>query len=104
MSRSVIVPESRVQRARRRLEGVPWAVLLQAAVVVGQRWRALSAKDRARLAALVRQTQGRPDRLGPKEREELGRLAGKLDVKRMFAEMTALTRARSHGRKRRRGA
>jgi hypothetical protein len=101
MPRQLTIPSSRVKRARERLEGVPWAVLLQAAVVVGQRWRALSAKDRARLAELARQTQGRPDRLGPKERKELGRLAGKLDVKRMFAELFALTRARGRGHRRR---
>ena len=43
-----------------RVKGLPWLLLLQAAVVLGKRWSALSAKDRARLARLVRQSKGGP--------------------------------------------
>jgi len=69
---------------------VPWAALLQAGLVVGGRWRALSAKDRARLSQLVRESRGRPDRLSAKERAELRTLVGKLDPKRIALELRLL--------------
>jgi hypothetical protein len=87
---------------RERLGVVPWAVLLQVAMVIGNRWRALSVKDRQRLSTLVRASRGRPDRLSAKERAELRRLAAKLDVKRMIRELVLLRRARRRGRRRRR--
>jgi len=85
--------KSKLERAK----GVPWAVLLQvgqASVVFGRRWRALSAKDRARLTRLTRESKGRLGNLSKKERRELRKLVGKLDFKRASRELVLLRRAR----------
>jgi hypothetical protein len=66
---------------RDRLKALPWALVLQAGLVVGKRWRALSTSDRARIARLLRDSGGRPANLRPKERKELRKLAGKLDLR-----------------------
>ena len=80
------------------MKGLPWLLLLQAAVVLGKRWSSLSAKDRARLAGLVRQSRGRAGNLSVRERVELRRLSRKLDVKGASRELLPLIR---RGRKRR---
>jgi hypothetical protein len=81
-----------------RMKGLPWLLLLRAAVVLGKRWRALSAKDRARLTRLVRQSRGRAGNLSVRERLELRRLSRKLDVQGASRELLPLLRG---GRKRR---
>jgi hypothetical protein len=72
---------------------------VQVGFVLGRRVEALSDKDRARLGGLLRQSRGWPARLGGKERAELRRLLGKLDVKRMGRELMLL---RAAGRRRKR--
>jgi hypothetical protein len=74
------------------LGAIPWAILLQAGLVVGKRVSDLSKKDRARLVRLVRESHGRPGSLSEKDREELRKLAKKLDVKSMGREMLPLVR------------
>ena len=76
------------------MKALPWAILLQAGLVIGKRWRALSEKDRARLARLLRDTGGRPGNLRPKERKELRKLAGKLDLKGASRELLGVARPR----------
>jgi hypothetical protein len=78
---------------------LPWAMLLRVGVIVGERVRELSAKDRTRLATLLRQSRGWPANLGDRERRELRKLIGKLDIKGMTRELAPLVRGR--GRKRR---
>jgi hypothetical protein len=68
-------------------------------VVVGKRVGRLSARDRARLAHLLRDSKGRPGSLGGREREELHRLLGKLDAKGMARELLSML---GRGGKRRR--
>jgi hypothetical protein len=77
--------------------------LLQAVVVIGRHWRELSEKDRARLSGLVRDSGGRLGNLSGKERAELRKLAGKLDLKGIGSELTGLARGRRTRRKRRHG-
>jgi hypothetical protein len=93
-------PTSSTSR-RGRIKALPWAAVLQAGMVVGDRWRRLSEKDRLRARTLLRQSSGRPSNLSAKERKELRQLAGKLDLKGMGRELLPL--ARGHGRGRRRG-
>jgi hypothetical protein len=57
---------------------LPWAVLLRGGAIVGKRWTALSAKERAQLAQLVRESRGRLSNLSTKQRIELRKLARKL--------------------------
>jgi len=77
-----------------RVKDLPWALLLQMGLVLGKRWRSLSAKDRARLAELTRESRGRLGNLSAKERRELKKLVGKLHPKRTARELVLLTRAR----------
>ena len=77
-----------------RLKTLPWAMLLQMGVVLSKRWRSLSAKDRERLTKLTRESQGRMGNLSDKQRKELKRLVGKLDLKGTSRELVLLTRAR----------
>jgi hypothetical protein len=98
MSRISRKSDSPVAKAR----ALPWAVLLQAVVVVGKRWRSLSAGERQRLAGLLRESRGRVGSLSSKERKELSKLAGKLDLKGMGRELMSLRGGRGR-RGRRRG-
>jgi hypothetical protein len=77
-----------------RVKDLPWALLLQMGVVLGKRWRSLSAKDRAHLSRLTRESQGRLSNLSEKQRKELRKLVGKLDLKSTSRELVLLTRAR----------
>jgi hypothetical protein len=84
---------------RARAKALPWALLLQAGVVIGRRWRALSAKDRARLSRLAQRSRGRPGNLSAKERRQLRKLIRKLDLGGAGRELASLAR---RGRRRRR--
>jgi hypothetical protein len=85
------------------VEAVPWALLLRGGMIVGKRWNALSAKERGRLAQLVRESRGRVSNLSVKQRLELRKLARKLDLKGIGRELMPLVRGRRgrRGRKRR---
>ena len=84
-----------------RVKDLPWALLLQMGLVLGRRWRSLSAKDRTRLAELTRESRGRLGNLSAKERRELKKLVGKLHPRRTARDLVLLTRARRRRRKRR---
>lgn len=84
-----------------RIKALPWAAVLQAGMVVGDRWRKLSAKDRLRVRTLLRESGGRLSNLSAKERKELRQLAGKLDLKGMGRELLLLARGRGRRRGRR---
>jgi hypothetical protein len=83
-----------------RVKALPWAVLLQVGVAVGERWRSLSEKDRARLTGLARDSRGRLGNLSAKERNELRGLVRKLDIRGVGSELRPLLRGR--GRRKRR--
>jgi hypothetical protein len=83
-----------------RVKAVPWAVLLQVGVILGRRWTALSAKERARLAEIVRSSRGRVGNLSLKERLELRKLARKLDIKGMGNELRPLLRSKRRSKRR----
>ena len=85
---------------RARLRAIPWAAMARVAVVIGQRWTALPAKERERLARLVRESRGRPGNLNAGERKELRKLVGKLDLRGAGRELLPLVRG-ARGRKRR---
>jgi hypothetical protein len=80
------------------VKALPWVVLARGGMVLGKRWSALSSKERARLAGLLRQSRGRVRSLSSRERNELRRLVGKLDLKGARRELLAL---RGGGRRRR---
>jgi len=78
----------------RRVKDLPWGLLLQIGLVLGKRWRSLSAKDRTRLTELTRESRGQLGNLSAKERRELKKLVGKLHPKRTVRDLVLLTRAR----------
>jgi len=84
-----------------RVKALPWTAVLQAAMVAVERWRGLSQKDRDRLTRLLRQSRGRVSTLSARERKELRRLSGKLDIKGVGRQLLPLLRGRSMRRKRR---
>jgi hypothetical protein len=86
--------KAKTKSKRERVKALPWALLLQLGTVLGRRWRSLSAKDRARLTELTRESQGRLSNLSEKQRKELKKLVGKLDLKSTSRELVLLTRAR----------
>jgi hypothetical protein len=88
-----------VKPKRSRLKALPWAALLQAGLAFGERWRALSEKDRTRLTQLVRQSRGRVGNLSARDRDELRKVVRKLDLRAMGREMLPLVRG---GRRKRR--
>jgi hypothetical protein len=99
MARTSQNSSSRVDKAK----ALPWAALLQGVVVVGRRWKGLSASDRQRIKELLAESGGRVNTLSAKQRKELRKLAGKLDLKGIGSELTGLARGRRTRRKRRHG-
>ncbi len=93
-------PKSRIERVK----ALPWATMAQAGFVLGRRWRTLSAKERARLAALVRESRGRASNLSHKQQGELRKLVKKLDLKATSRELLIVVGRgrRKHKRRHRR--
>jgi hypothetical protein len=81
-----------------RAKALPWALLLQGGFVVARRLGRLSSSERERLLELVRASGGRLSTLSEKERKELRKLSGKLDLRGMGDELRPLLR---RGRRRR---
>jgi hypothetical protein len=75
-----------------RLKAVPWAMLARVGMVAGRHWTALSAKERSRLASLLRSSRGRAGKLSARERGELQKLVRKLDLKGAGRELLPLLR------------
>jgi hypothetical protein len=96
------VPDRSDSTLKRTVKAVPWAALLQGTVIVGRRWAALSAKERARFTELVHKSRGRVRNLSVKERLELRKLAHKLDVKGMSRDLMLLARGKRSRRRRHR--
>jgi hypothetical protein len=88
--------------ARDKLGAIPWLALARGTMIVGRRWTALSAKDRSRLVELVRESRGRVGNLSVRQRLELRRLAGRLDLKGMTRELLLVARGRGRRGRRRR--
>jgi hypothetical protein len=77
-----------------RVKDLPWLMMLQAGVIVGSRWSALSEKERAQLTRILRDSRGRTGNLSVKQRYELRRLARKLDLKGAGRELMLIRAAR----------
>jgi hypothetical protein len=83
---------SRASRAGELFESLPLAELLQGTIAATSRWIRLSAKERSRLLDLLVESKGVVTRLTPKERKELRRLLGKLDLAGLSRELSGLAR------------
>jgi len=83
---------SRVSKVGELLESMPLAELAQGSIAAASRWIRLSAKERSRLLDLLVESKGVLTRLTPKERKELRRLLGKLDLTGLSRELSGLAR------------
>ena len=94
---------SRASKAGELLDTLPLAELLQGTIALASRWMRLSGRDRSRLLDLLIESKGVVTRLTPKERKELRRLLGKLDLGGLSRELSGLARDwRKRGRRGRR--
>jgi hypothetical protein len=98
------VSSGKASQAGELLDRLPLAELLQGAIALSSRWVRLSGKERSRLLDLLGESKGMVTRLSPKERKELRRLLGKLDLAGLSRELSGLTRdwRKRRGRRRRR--
>lgn len=62
-----------------RVRAVPWSVVFQLAMAARKHYRRLEPADRARLAELLKKSQGMPNRLSAKERADVRGLVAKLE-------------------------
>jgi hypothetical protein len=58
---------------------MPWLMVLQLAITLRRHWKYLSPAERTRLAALIRKSQGIPNRLTRAERADVRMLVRKLE-------------------------
>ena len=84
-----------------RVRAVPWLLLFE--VARGLRSHVmdtLSPADRRRVAEILRKSHGNPTRITPRERDELRRLAGKLDLRRLAQDLAPRVAGARRGRRR----
>ena len=86
-----------------RVGALPWARLLRGGMLISRRWSALSGKERARLASLLRESRGSVRNLTRRQRMQLRKLVRKLDLKGLGRELAPLVRGESRRRRARRG-
>ena len=76
------------------LSRLRWTIVFQLVLTTHRHWRRLDPKDRARLAELIRKSQGAPGKLSTHERREVRELVGKLEPKEL-ARSLAMTGRRA---------
>jgi hypothetical protein len=79
---------------------IPWAVALELAWLLRDRWSRLQPDDRARLTTLVRQSRGRRANLSPGEQDELRVLLNRLEPGTLGRDLLPLARRAAMRRRR----
>lgn len=86
------------------VKAIPWALLLEIAMILRDRWMQLNPHDRAELADIVKRSKGRPSNLTERERRRLGVLVRKLEPvavgRDLLPHARRLTLRRGAGRRR----
>jgi hypothetical protein len=82
-----------------RVRTMPWVMVLQLAMTLRRHWKLLEPRDRARLAELLRKSQGRPNRLSAHERADVRRLVMKLEPGVMARSVMPLGRGAARRRR-----
>ena len=78
-------------------------LLIEVAVVTRAHWENLSDSERTRLAGIIKRSRGRPDKLSKRDRDDLRKLVGKLDLQGLGRDLVPFVgRARGSGGKRKR--
>ncbi|HEV7807525.1 MAG TPA: hypothetical protein VGO80_17020 [Solirubrobacteraceae bacterium] len=62
-----------------RVRAMPWVMVLQLAVTLRRHWKYLTPGERAKLASLIKKSQGMPSKLTRAERAEVRLLVRKLE-------------------------
>jgi hypothetical protein len=70
-----------------RLRPAPWWVVLELANLAHHEWRELPAADRDKLTRLAVKSRGLPTNLTPRERAEVKRILGRVDLKRVARDL-----------------
>lgn len=71
-----------------RLRRVPWLLLFEAARAThGHLMDVTSPSDRRRVREILRRSKGMPQNLTEREREDLRRIAGKVDLKSLAGSL-----------------
>jgi hypothetical protein len=71
-----------------RVRAVPWLLVFEVARGVRSHvMDSLSPAERRRVGEILRRSKGNPTKITPREREELKRLAGKLDFRRLAQDL-----------------
>ena len=78
---------------------MPWVMVLQLAMTLRRHWKYLEPAERARLGVLVKQSQGRPNRLTATERGEVRRLVAKLEPGQIARSVVPIGRHAVKGRR-----
>jgi len=79
---------------------MPWVMVFELAVTLRKHWRRLEPKERARLAELVKKSQGRPMRLSASERADVRRLVAKLEPGSIARSVVPIGRRAAKSRRR----
>lgn len=84
-----------------RVRTLPLTIVFQLAMAARKHWKRLEPKDRARLGELLKKSQGVPNKLSTKEREEVRTLVSKLEPAEFAKSIVPVARrAVMRGRKR----
>jgi hypothetical protein len=84
-----------------RVRAVPWLLVFEVARGVRSHvLDTLSPAERRRVGEILRKSRGNPTRITPREREELKRLAGKLDLRRLGQDLAPRIVGSQRGRRR----
>jgi len=66
---------------------MPWIALYELATAAGAEWRGLSSAEREKVTRLVVKSRGWPSNLSRRERAEVKRIVGKVDLQRVAREL-----------------
>jgi hypothetical protein len=83
-----------------RVRAVPWIVVFELAVTLRKHWKRLTPPERTQLSTLLKKSQGRPNRLTPRERAEVRQLVTKLEPAALAKSMLPIGRKAAKGRRR----
>jgi hypothetical protein len=83
-----------------RVRSMPWIMVFELAVTLRKHWQRLEPKERARLAELIRKSQGRPMRLTAAERKDVRRLVAKLEPGSIARSVVPIGRRAAKSRRR----
>ncbi|MGI8801834.1 MAG: hypothetical protein ACR2KV_06620 [Solirubrobacteraceae bacterium] len=76
------------------MRALPWMLLYELATVAHAQWQELPAGDRDKLTRLAVKSRGLPTNLTPRERAEVKRILGKVDLQHVARQMVPRAIAR----------